>query len=111
MDLYASNIMWRAEAIDDNNIEQAVSIKIVDWDAAHCLHEGQFPPKIEILLKERIYLGQAIPFGVAHDEHYLAVYDMPILKTKHHRYWRDLASGEKSCMDAAFYKLMTRAHK
>jgi hypothetical protein len=36
-DLYPSNIMWRR-----SRDEGEVLIKIIDWDAAHCLREGRF---------------------------------------------------------------------
>ena len=39
-DLFLSNVMYKIE--EDNS----VSIKIIDWDAAHCLSEGKFSPEV-----------------------------------------------------------------
>ena len=98
VDLYASNIMWKV-------VEHRICIKIVDWDIAHCLHEGRFAPKIEAALKDRIYDRGEVTFGIEHDNRYLAVYDQPMMEAFAEQ-WRALASGVKCEADRGFYELM-----
>mmetsp|Transcript_3559 Transcript_3559/g.5041 ORF Transcript_3559/g.5041 Transcript_3559/m.5041 type:complete len:446 (-) Transcript_3559:107-1444(-) len=98
-DLYASNIMW------SRTVENDVIIKIVDWDASHCLEEGGFNEAIHKILADRVYAGQSVSFGVCHDLKYISVYEMP-LEERHHNEWMELASGQKERIDGAFQTLM-----
>jgi len=104
VDLYASNVMWRKESLSADGTE-VVSIKVIDWDAAHCIDEHCFSPKIQRMISENVYKGKQVSFGTAHDELYLAVYDMA-LEVQHHEHWIDLASGDKSKLDKAFQILL-----
>ena len=99
VDLYASNVMWMPE-VDSRRL----SIKIVDWDASHCLEEGDFSAKIKSLLKMRIYSGESCNFGVEHDLLYLRVYEMDV-KVEDAWAWEDLASGVKGIIDTAYQHL------
>jgi len=98
-DLYASNIMWK------RNEKNNVIIKIVDWDASHCLEEGRFNAAIQYVLKSRAYAGQSVSFGTCHDLQYISVYEMAF-EERHRTEWMDLASGQKQRMDGAFRTLM-----
>lgn len=49
-DLYPSNIMWKRR--DDNHGSGEVVIKVIDWDAAHCLCERDFVDEAKRRLKD-----------------------------------------------------------
>ena len=52
-DLYISNVMYKVLQLRRDSGEVAsVEIKLVDWDAAHCLEEGQFSSKVEARLRD-----------------------------------------------------------
>jgi len=103
VDLYASNIMWKRS--DDDNDEHWVRIKIVDWDASHCLEEGDFVPAVKARLEDGVFVGRTVAFGIAHDLEYVSVYEMP-LEERHRSEWKGLASGQKDIMDGSFHTLM-----
>jgi serine/threonine protein kinase len=96
VDLYASNVMWKQE-------NGKVLIKIIDWDAAHCLEEGDFNSNIRGILEDR-YPGK-VEFGAAHDDLYLAVYEIPY-SSDFEAVWHNLGSGEKIKIDEAYTQLM-----
>ena len=106
VDLYASNIMWKSNADNIAGDPNSVCIKIVDWDASHCMEEGDFAPKINELLADRIYANRSAVFGPEHDLRYLRVYEMPI-DSADNELWHDLASNNKQRIDSAFQDLMT----
>jgi hypothetical protein len=101
VDLYASNVMWKQQ-------DGTIFIKIIDWDAAHCLKEGDFNSEIKGILETR--LQGKVEFGEAHDYLYLSVYDMPY-SPEFETAWHNLASGEKPLIDDAFTQLMSRKLK
>ena len=111
MDLFASNIMWkkRSDGDGDGDDERCVHIKIVDWDASHCLEEGDFAPTVRVRLEQHIFDGYKksdVVFGIPHDSMYLSVYEMP-LEERHRTKWQGLASsGQKGVMDESFYTLL-----
>jgi hypothetical protein len=97
VDLYLSNVMWRV-------VGDAVEIKLIDWDAAHCLDEGDFVPKVKSELDE--YLGAGhVHFGVRHDLLYVSVLDLTLTKY-HENQWQALASRDKKKIDMAFRALL-----
>ena len=98
VDLYLSNVMWRY-----NKGNSVVEIKIIDWDAAHCIDEEKFVDKVEKSLNE--YLGREnVNFGVQHDRLYLAV--LSLGRDKGADQWQSLASGIKANVDTAFRVLL-----
>jgi hypothetical protein len=105
-DLFASNIMWKRS---DNDERCVVHIKIVDWDASHCLEEGDFVPAVRTRLEQGIYDGYdkaVVVFGIPHDNVCMSVYEMP-LEERHRTEWVGLAcSGQKNVMDGSFNTLL-----
>ena len=98
VDLYLSNVMWRFNA-ESNEVE----IKIIDWDASHCLDEEKFVDKVHAGLID--YLGcEHVKFGVDHDLLYLAVLDLD--RDKYADQWQCLASNHKPDVDSAFRELL-----
>ena len=102
-DLYASNIMWRS---GDGASTSAVSVKIIDWDCAHCLAEGAFCPRIAEALANHTPTRSA-KFSVEHDLGYIAVLEQSRADGGPDELWEALASTKKSVVDNAFYKLFT----
>jgi hypothetical protein len=98
-DLYPSNIMW----CDDG--ASTVSIKIIDWDCAHCLAEGAFCPRIAEALMEHKPTRPAT-FGIGHDWKYFNVLNSDIVAGDE-GWWTDLASNDKLLVDKAFYALFS----
>jgi serine/threonine protein kinase len=97
-DLYLSNVMWKQES------DEKVCVKIVDWDAAHCLDEEKFVPKALVKLVD--YLGKSnVQFGVGHDLLYLSVLDIDINEANKD-FWPSLASQDKDEIDGAFKNLL-----
>ncbi len=104
-DLYLSNVMYKVQ--EDNS----VSIKIIDWDAAHCLSEGEFSPEVKKRLEE--YLGSSnVEFGSAHDLLYVNVlFQEPDGAEEEKDAWEDLASENKNLIDSAFKRLLKKLLK
>jgi hypothetical protein len=101
-DLYASNVMYKVVAETG-----AVEVKFVDWDCAHCLDEGSFcelPKKQLVSFYRRVRMKQELVFGVNHDLLYLSVYEMSF-DSAHLDLWKNLASNDKSKIDASFEEL------
>ena len=107
LDLYASNIMWRCKGVDAAADEVVVEIKIVDWDASHCLYEKNYCEKVGDILSARCYNNQPAPFGIEHDLLYLSVYRME-MEVCDYDDWHSLASREKVEIDDAFNRLMQK---
>lgn len=63
VDLYPSNIMWRKSS---NGL---LDLRIIDWDSAHCLDEGDFSESVKVCETP----GCRLTFGTAHDLHYIEV--------------------------------------
>jgi hypothetical protein len=99
-DLYFSNVMWKLES------DETVQVKIVDWDAAHCLNENDFVPKVRARLVD--YLGESnVQFGVRHDLLYLSVLDIDIDEANK-GFWLSLASSQvKNDVDQAYRSLQS----
>jgi hypothetical protein len=98
-DLYFSNVMWML----DN--DGTVQIKIVDWDAAHCLDERKFVDKVFVRLVD--YLGEGnVEFGVCHDLLYLSVLDIEVTEETVNL-WQCLASEDKAEIDGAYKYLLS----
>jgi hypothetical protein len=98
-DLYFSNVMWKLES------DETVQVKIVDWDAAHCLNENDFVPKVRAKLVD--YLGESnVQFGVRHDLLYLSVLDIDIDEANE-GFWLSLASQVKNDIDQAYRSLLS----
>ena len=98
VDLYLSNVMWL-----HNEDSGVIEIKIIDWDAAHCLDEGKFVDNVQYSLIN--YLGSNhVHFGAEHDLLYLAV--LSLEKEKYSDAWQRLASNQKDVIDAAFRELL-----
>jgi serine/threonine protein kinase len=121
-DLYPSNIMWRprrvhltsyapsagcasAAAGAADRTEAGVDVQIIDWDVAHCLYEGDFYDAVKGALREHKPTRDAT-FGMEHDLKYVNVLKSD-MRPGHERYWRDLASGDKSSIDRAFFELFS----
>jgi len=100
-DLYPSNLMWRSDGASTT-----VSIKIIDWDCAHCLAEGAFCPRIAEALANHTPTRSA-KFCVEHDLDYIAVLEQSRADGGLDELWQALASTKKSVVDNAFYKLFT----
>jgi hypothetical protein len=99
-DLYFSNVMWMLD-----NDGTSVHIKIVDWDAAHCLDEGKFVDKVYVRLVD--YLGEDnVKFGVSHDLLYLSVLDTVVTEENENQ-WKCLASEYKAEIDEAYKNLLS----
>lgn len=98
VDLYLSNVMWL------HNAEAGLmEIKLIDWDASHCLDEGKFTDNIETALNA--YLGdEHVNFGPEHDRLYLKV--LCLEKDMYSEQWRNLAENEKETVDRAFRELL-----
>jgi hypothetical protein len=97
-DLYLSNFMWR---VNDDGMQ----VKVVDWDAAHCLWEGEFKPVVKDKLAD--YLGaEHLQFGPEHDLMYVSVLDLDVTEGNR-SLWADLAkSDQKPAIDSAFRTLL-----
>jgi hypothetical protein len=78
----------------------SIDIKIIDWDAAHCIDEGRFAPVVKKKLDTYLYPIQVV-FGREHDELYVSVLSAP-LNDEDAQQWTDLASNEKRRVDGAF---------
>jgi hypothetical protein len=114
-DLYPSNIMWKlstssssassaaAAAISPGAEPQQILIKIIDWDCAHCLSEGEFHPNVARALSEHS-LKRCPRFHVQHDIDYIDVLDRDVRNTEE-KIWSNLASNDKRLIDDAFYRL------
>jgi hypothetical protein len=97
-DLYMSNVMWQQQA------DGRVVVKIVDWDTAHCLEEGNFVPAVRERLQNN--LGeQKVQFGRDHDLLYLSVLHLP-MNNSNRSHWKALASGKKDAIDRSFRTLL-----
>ena len=104
-DLYPSNFMWRceADASSGTDTEVRISIKIIDWDCAHCLAEGAFCPRITNALMQHMPTRSAL-FGVQHDLRYVKVLEATRNDSEtDEKLWEALASNNKSVVDHAFY--------
>ena len=102
VDLYASNVMWKAS----NN---EVDIKIIDWDGAHVLAEGDFHQEVKSRLQ--LKLRGLVRFGVHHDLLYISALDVDEDIVGHKawaRLWDNLASNDKALVDEAFNLLLER---
>ena len=100
VDLYLSNVMYRVEE------DKSVSIKIIDWDAAHCLSEGRFSPEVEANLNN--HLGSSnVEFGTAHDLLYVSVLFQEFDEEEKDT-WENLSSGNKNLIDSAFRRLLSK---
>ena len=101
-DLYASNIMYKYE----NN---EVSIKIVDWDASHCVSESNFSDLAQSSLDEYFKNTKVVvKLDEEHDRRYVKVFNLDVTD-ENAEFWRDLASGKKEDMDDAFYHLFMKS--
>ena len=92
-------ILWSC-----NDGASTVSIKIIDWDCAHCLAEGAFCPRIAEALVEHKPTRSAT-FGFGHDWKYFNVLNSDIVAGDER--WTDLASYDKLLVDKAFYALFS----
>ena len=100
-DLYLSNIMFKVEEGG-----RVVTIKIIDWDVAHCLEEGKFAPEVENKLIN--YLGRDnVEFAAAHDLRYVNVLFQEVTDDDKED-WVALASGDKGAIDSAFRRLFKK---
>jgi len=98
-DLYFSNVMWMLDEYG------TVQIKIVDWDAAHCLDERKFVDKVFVRLVD--YLGEGnVKFGTCHDLLYLSVLDIEVTEETEIE-WKRLASENKAVIDEAYRNLLS----
>jgi len=97
-DLYPSNIMWLETAGGQ------ISIKIIDWDCAHCLAEGSFCPRISQALCEH-KPSRLASFSKEHDLRYIQTLAADVEVKEE---WRALASNDKAQIDKAFYRLFSR---
>lgn len=97
-DLYASNIMWRCTDTDDK-----MSIKIVDWDGAHCKEESDFSEAARRSLEE-YFKHIPVKFDENHDMMFVRVFDVAITSENTHQ-WVSMASSEKTAIDDAFYSI------
>jgi hypothetical protein len=83
-----------------------VTIKIIDWDVAHCLEEEKFAPKVERKLLS--YLGSRnLIFGPTHDLLYVSVLFQDMTEDDKED-WISLASGEKEAIDSACRRLFDK---
>jgi hypothetical protein len=91
--------MWKQ--IKDNNI----AIRLIDWDCAHCLDEGEFSESISTALQNHKPTRNA-DFGTEHDLRYLRVLESePRPDGQDSEAWHQLASTIKGEADDAFYHL------
>ena len=98
VDLYLSNVMWLY-----NKQDGMVEIKIIEWNASHCLNEGIFVDNVEKSLIK--YLGKEhVHFGAMHDNLNLSVLSLD--KEKYSMQWQCLANKQKDVIDAAFQELL-----
>ena len=80
-----------------------ISIKIIDWDCAHCLAEGAFCPRITNALMQHMPT-RSVLFGVQHDLRYVEVLEATRNDNEtDEKLWEALASNNKSVVDHAFY--------
>ena len=98
-DLYPSNIMWKADAAEGEDVE----IRIIDWDNAHCIDEQDFGEKCRDALMDHKPTRSA-KFGTDHDWKYLSVLTSDI-NSGDEELWKKLASNNKEMADDAFYGL------
>ena len=112
-DLYISNVMWKSSppptSSSGPSTKYIVDIKIIDWDAAHCLEEGQFAPMVHSALqeyfKEHVELTDGVKFGVELDLCYLRVLDKDMCE-ENEQYWENLSSDIKEDMNFGYKKLL-----
>ena len=103
-DLYPSNIMWLESGADQ------ISIKIIDWDCAHCLAEGSFCPRISQALCDH-KPSRPASFSKEHDLRYIQTLAADVeveVEEDLSDEWRALASNDKAQIDNAFYRLFSR---
>ena len=102
LDLYASNVMWKKSGDD-------ICIKIIDWDAAHCLSEGKYAVKIREALCRRFSTSDW-QFSQEHDLMYLEAYELTFDEVSvwydAEKLFDDLASTDKARIDLAFWNLL-----
>ena len=132
-DLYPSNIMWCESArqgvgvvdgVGDKgtccsgvasslspDLSTSMSIKIIDWDCAHCLAEGAFCPRVADALAQHNPF-RSTEFGIGHDLHYLEILEKARSVDQgtdqcqgQDDLWQALASKDKVTIDRAFYKM------
>ena len=112
-DLYISNVMWKLSSLSpqDNSAAKSsnyvVEIKIVDWDASHCLDEGQFAPMVLKALHDYFKVQNGFPepkFGVELDLLYLSVLNKDV-SDENTEYWHMLSSDVKEKMDSGYRTL------
>jgi hypothetical protein len=96
-DLYASNIMWKCE--------NRMSIKIVDWDGAHCVEEGNFCDEIRARLESYFDTRKEVAFNETHDLTFVEVFHEAVTE-ENKQNWADMASSSKGKIDRAFYQLL-----
>ena len=115
-DLYPSNIMWKQQLSSEG--EMCVSIRIIDWDCAHCLDEGEFRGKIKRRVdSHRPTEGLAARFDEAYDWRYFVVLQSGLKNQEEQGQenneedglWGALASNNKTEIDCAFFELFQRA--
>ena len=97
-DLYPSNIMWRI-----NSEDESVNIRLVDWDAAHCLDENDCSPLVKEALANH-NPTRSSGFGTQHDIKYIGVLDRSCQEDEEED-WTNLASNEKWKIHASFFEL------
>jgi serine/threonine protein kinase len=92
LDLYPSNIMWRINPIDQNDI----LIKIIDWDSAHFTDEI-----LEKHVIERLYNGrQTLKDNIGPNN---INYDVSLFNIiEKYKDTTDLQSNAKNVLDTAF---------
>lgn len=99
-DMYISNVMYKVSECG------AVDIKIVDWDAAHCIDEGDFSEKAKARLSDFFEDPEAVSFSKRHDESFVEALAQDITMVVDEEIWNDLASDDKKKMDSAFKALL-----
>ena len=82
---------------------------MIDWDAAHCLDEKIFSPLVKKALANHIPTRSS-EFGIQHDIMYIDVLDRNCQEEEKED-WTNLASNEKSKIDASFFRLFNHDDK
>jgi hypothetical protein len=103
-DLYPSNVMWRC-ADDGNPATTEVEVRIIDWDMARFVSEGDWNKEAQEIYT-RIYKirgwGTA-KLGTAHDIRYVDALERLVPESDAHAWiFHDLASGDVSSINNAF---------
>ena len=88
--------MLRISSEDEN-------IRLIDWDAAHCLDENDFSPLVKEALANH-NPTRSSEFGTQHAIIYIGVFDRSCQEDEEED-WMNLASNEKWKIDASFFKL------